>query len=207
MKRNEAEGDYTPEGVVGDAHRALRQVPFYDVVRGQAAYLNEALCSLALEDPGRGIDLILRSYGGPINEAISCGDAITQARALLDEHSEVNGCVSGYCESAGVYLLQMCHIRSMTEHSYLMVHGWLSGVNGDFKAFLADVRQTDILSEGYLKAFTSRAKPPKRTKLTWDGIFADATPIYLNAKESLEWGLIDQIIATPVPQPSRRRRN
>ena len=185
------EGGGPPFDAAKDYYRTIH---VYNIETGLARFLSDNLLDMVKADCYKPINVVFHSYGGDVFESIAVWDSIMQARnSLVGQRGTMNGLCSGYAMSAASYLLQAFDVRRMTEHSYMMVHGISQGGYGDAKVMEQNNKILKLMRDSYAEAFTVRSHKPRKF---WDKIMADGTPLYFTAKESLELGLIDEIVDT-----------
>jgi|GEM_PF-5404870 len=136
------------------------------------------------------IDLRINSIGGVVDEAKGM-------LSILAERAGVGvvttGYVDGIAASAASYLLTGCSRVVMPGNTFQMLHQCRGGVRGNADEIAAHAvvmrRMNEQLAEGYAAASARRGKG--KTKEDFLALFAQGDT-YLDADESLEWGLADE---------------
>lgn len=124
------------------------------------------------------IDLFLQTPGGELKPAM----AIEQMMRVI--RSPVNTYALSECNSGGAYLLAAgTGKRRAFRGALIMVHGVSSHDNPpqDF---------VKVLSEGYDDFWRKHARLPESWFPMWSG-----TNHFLSAKQALEYGLVDEVVA------------
>ena len=143
-----------------------------------------------LSDGTTTVQFVITSHGGIVDCSLSIIDSI---RTMQQHGVRVQGRVVGYAMSAAAMILQACDWRTMSEYGHLMLHG--ATVQSMF--FSADMKEMRKMQEWVNRGNGIYRKLLARSKLTdgaIDDLFDDNTPVYYNAKEALEAGLVDEIV-------------
>ena len=173
-------------------HQKMRTAGIHVVAEGLSTYILETLCGYALDDPSKPINIIFRSPGGDVFEALATADAINAAREILDPGVPIVGTVHGHAESAGSLLLQFCDVRKITNHSYIMVHGMSQNIFGADEARQEANRELmQSLRDTFIQAYSSRSTVPLGT---WRRYMKSSLPRYYTARQALEAGLVDEVV-------------
>lgn len=188
------------------AHQRLRAVvlpPAFEI--GHASIIRENLFNLALADATKPILVYCTTYGGDAMEAISLGDTLDATKTMLKEPADIYGIISGYCMSAGTYVLQFCDRRKATNNSFIMVHGMTNNKFGptDETNSKRDTELMQTLRRIWVDAYVDRSKKPRKY---WEKIMMTNTPTYYTAQEALEVGLIDEVIDVKTTRSNRSAR-
>jgi len=135
------------------------------------------------------IRLRICSPGGEVAAGQSIMDAVYEARA---QGLEVHGLISGAGESMAAQLLQACTVRSITEGSYLMLHGMSLYADNENAASLESYgKLLTHLRNYWCKLLATRTSAPADY---WDGILKSPTKVYYTPEEALAIGLVDVIL-------------
>jgi|ERR1051326_1221020 ATP-dependent protease ClpP protease subunit len=133
------------------------------------------------------IYVIFNCPGGDILVGFGMHDAIDLAQQA---GSSVIGTVRGQAQSMTPVVLQACHTRRMTKNSYMMIHqGWsyLFGNQTEVEREVKWQRAIENRCNRILAArstFTAREIDAKIQAGNW----------YLDAKDALKFGFIDEIV-------------
>lgn len=162
--------------------RESRTVFLFDEISGQTTL--QCIKGLMILDrtPGE-ITLMINSEGGSVADGWALIDFVSQMK------NPINGMVFGAAFSMASLILQACKTRSMSKHSYLMVHAGSIEIDTDTNSAIlnADYLKRDLeITMEYYRA-RSRITPRKMKELMSQDSFLDAN-------ECLKFGLIDQII-------------
>lgn len=173
-----------------DTLRRLRVLEIEDIMPGAASYIFESGMRLALAARNQPINLIIRSDGGSVFEAINICNALRDIQNVLE--ANVIGVVAGNAFSAASYVLQQCNLRYAAPTAFLMVHGITHGGMGGVDE--EDQRRQALLMR-QLRAIMvehySARSPKPRTY--WDTILKSNKPQFYTAKEALDVGLLDEV--------------
>jgi ATP-dependent Clp protease, protease subunit len=160
-----------------------------DIEKDPARNVIERLRELA-NDNNRPITLYINSAGGNVTDGLAIHDSIRQ---IVNRGIEVTCIVQGMAYSMGSIVLQAASTgrRLSLPHSWIMIHepakwaGWQSTT--------AAAQHLDRLKAMQLQIYEILAK---RSGRPLKSIIRDTkrTDLYLDAKKSLEYGLIDGIV-------------
>ena len=172
-------------------HEKLRTVVLGDIVTGYADAIWSVGLRYALNNPRLPVNIIIRSDGGDVFEAISITSAMRDIRSMLLPGVHIIGSVHGNAMSGASYVLQWCDLRYAVPTSMLMVHGITQ------RSLQLDERDAERNLEllKYLRSvlavkYTERSKRPREY---WDEVLQSNSPRYFTAVEALDVGLIDEI--------------
>ena len=138
-------------------------------------------------DPKRPITIYIDSYGGSI-------DALAKMIETIDEvpNTIVTACM-GKAMSCGAVLLSHGDVRFCGKHSRVMVHETSSGTVGDVHDMHADVTETKRLNEYFLGLLAKNCGFKGYDDVRQLIKKQDGRDRYMDAKASLEFGIIDAI--------------
>jgi ATP-dependent Clp protease protease subunit len=144
------------------------------------------------------IEIYIRSDGGVVEDMFALYDAICQSEAPI--HTIGVGCVA----SAACLILAAGHSRFATENCTMMHHLSKQGKDDS-----ADEREVEAQA-GAMKRLAERtyillAKHSKKTAKTWKREAERKGEVWMDSKEMLEWGVIDEVIPSPKRSPKRKR--
>lgn len=131
------------------------------------------------------IKLYIDSYGG------ECYPGFGLVSLIETSKTPVHSIVTGSAMSCALLISSSCHKRSAMEHSTLMFHS----LNTVEWGKLQDVREGMIQTEevsNKIKKITGRHT--KMTNKQMEKIFKNKIDWYMNSKEALKHGFIDEII-------------
>jgi ATP-dependent protease ClpP protease subunit len=138
------------------------------------------------------INIIIKSCGGDLDEALACISAIKKAKA---NGCKVIGTVYGHADSAAFLLLQICDERIIDSTSFLMAHGINIATSGDINSRQSEVKLISYLQTLFADMVASRCIDKKKYSVNyWKKVLADQTPIFYNCNEALAIGLVDKIV-------------
>ncbi|PYR41146.1 MAG: hypothetical protein DMF93_09215 [Acidobacteria bacterium] len=167
-----------------------------DIEKDTARACIERLRDLA-NDNGKPITLYINSAGGNVTDGLAIHDAI---RHIISRGIEVTIIVQGMAYSMGSIVLQAASEgrRVAFPHSWIMIHepakwaGWQST-----SAAAQHLERLKQMQDQIYKILSSRSGKPLRQ------IIRDTkrTDFYLDAQSSLDYGLIDAIVAGELPEP------
>ena len=167
-----------------------------DIEKDTARACIERLRDLA-NDNGKPITLFINSAGGNATDGLAIHDAV---RHIISRGIEVTIIVQGMAYSMGSIVLQAASEgrRVAFPHSWIMIHepakwaGWQST-----SAAAQHLERLKQMQDQIYKILSSRSGKPLRQ------IIRDTkrTDFYLDAQSSLDYGLIDAIVAGELPEP------
>ena len=127
--------------------------------------------------------LHIQSYGGCVFSGLSSVDYIKGTK------SPICTIVEGCAASAATLMSAVADERYMTEHSFMLIHQLSGGVWGTYEDIVDNKKNCEKLMKMIKNIYLEHTKIPKR-KL--DSILKH--DIWFDAKQCLEYGLIDDII-------------
>src|SRR2546423_15188480 len=167
-----------------------------DIEKDTARQCIERLREFAAEN-ARPITLYINSAGGNVTDGLALHDAI---RHIISRGIEVTIIGQGMAYSMGSIVLQAASDgrRLAFPHSWIMIHepakwaGWQST-----SAAAQHLERLKQMQDQIYKILSSRSGKPLRQ------IIRDTkrTDFYLDAQSSLDYGLIDAIVAGELPEP------
>jgi len=167
-----------------------------DIEKDTARSCIERLRELANEND-RPITVFINSAGGNVTDGLAIHDAI---RHVIKRGIEVKIIVQGMAYSMGSIVLQAASDgkRLAFPHSWIMIHepakwaGWQSTT-----AAAQHLERLKQMQDQIYKILSSRSGKPLRQ------IIKDTkrTDFYLEAPSTLEYGLIDAVVAGELPEP------
>jgi len=185
------------DGDSNDSDRVLttnNKIYFYsEVSRPKVLTLNKSITNvglslqnrantLSLEDAGK-IFLHINSYGGSVFAGLAATDCI------LGSPVGVVTVIDGCAASAATLMSVVGSRRLMTKHSFMLIHQLSSWTSGKYAELQDDMKNNDLLMKTIKNIYEEHTKIPKgqlskilKHDLWWD------------AKQCLEYGLVDEII-------------
>lgn len=144
------------------------------------------MLELNVNDPKGDILLLINSDGGEVNAAMSIHECMTK---LI--HCDVATVCIGRAHSCGQFLLLSGTKgkRFITENSFTLAHQVSAGTVGKLSEMEGQVAQIKIVEEILNRIYLERTKITKKQIGT---IMSRDT--YMNAQETLKWGIVDHII-------------
>lgn len=150
------------------------------------------------------INIVVHSRGGYDDLMLNLYDAITYSKAPI--HTLVTGMVC----SAATLLLVCGDRRAATESAYAMFHKGKVALEGDEDEILAGAEIHRKISDRYWKLLGRHTKKPASW---WFNKSKDSGELWLDAKQMLELGVIDEILPRPrrqfeplSPRPVRTKK-
>lgn len=140
------------------------------------------------------ITLLISSPGGDVLYGMAIVQCIREAQR---KGVEVIGEVYGLACSMGFIILQTCDVRRMGDMCVLMAHGFTTIVQGDSKDIDAERGLIMWYRENIAAAHANRCTVQDSIysdPATWMEIMTSSTPVYFNAQDALELGLVDEVI-------------
>lgn len=135
------------------------------------------------------INLYCNSFGGSVFEAMSI-------RNQLKRHSAtVTGIVDGFAASAASFILTGCDVVKMYSNTTQMLHNMWNVAVGNSKQLRKAADDMDVMMAGNRQAYLEKAGG-KLTEEKLIEILDNET--WLTAKDCLEFGLCDEVIAEEV---------
>ena len=189
-------GAQPPNGGKPDKHITVHENKIYyyaGVNRDSASELNKkigeieskslTLCnSLDLDQPPT-IKIYINSGGGSITSGISSMDTILRTKVPVHTY------VDGFAASAATFLSVVGEKRFMSRNSYMLIHQLSSQLWGKYSEIEDEKKNLDLMMETIKNVYREYTRVPMdkideilKHDLLWD------------AKQCLEYGLIDEII-------------
>ena len=173
-------------------HEITRTISIYGISPPLASVIYDIGMKMALSDPYQSINILFTSGGGSVYEEIAASDALWAIKKQLKGDAYINGVVHGCAYSAAATLLQTCDKRRMSSDALLMIHGMhTSHVQGDQAKIKAEVTEMNLLNRHMLNAYMARST---KSEKQWKKLLDVDGYNYLSAQQSLDWGLVDEII-------------
>ena len=172
-----------------NAHERLRLLSVGDIMPGLAESIYEVGMRYVLRNPDLPINLIIRSDGGAMFEAISVYNALRDIKSGL--HAPLIGSGQGNACSGGSFVLQVCDKRYASPSAFLMVHGTSTGMfRGDETSIVNQAALLKQLRAILTDAYAARSSKPLSY---WERVLKSDRAEYYTAVQALEAGLIDAI--------------
>ena len=137
--------------------------------------------TLDIETPP--IKVFINSGGGSITAGISSMDTILRCKVPVETY------VDGFCASAGTFLSVVGDTRFMSRNSYMLIHQLSTSFWGKYSEFEDEKQNLDLMMTTIKNVYKKYTTVPMKKideilkhDLMWD------------AKQCLEYGLIDEII-------------
>lgn len=137
--------------------------------------------ALGIETPS--IDLHINSPGGSLLDCFASIDYIRNSTA------PVHSIIEGSAASAATLISVTAHRRSITKHSFMLIHQLSAGMWGKFESMKDEFDNCKMFMDMINKIYGEYTKIPKN--VLKDLLKRD---IYLDAKTCLKYGLVDKII-------------
>ena len=137
--------------------------------------------NLDIEPPT--LKLLINSGGGSITAGISSMDTILRCKVPVETY------VDGFCASAATFISVVGGRRFMSRNSYMLIHQLSSQLWGKYSEIEDEKKNLDLMMETIKNVYREYTRVPMdkideilKHDLLWD------------AKQCLEYGLIDEII-------------
>jgi ATP-dependent Clp protease, protease subunit len=164
-----------------------------EVTEDKAAELISALLVLAQtkeEDQDRADDIkmYVNTYGGSADEMFAIYDAMNWCKQFCD----IQTIGFGKVMSAGTLLLAAGTDgkRHISPHCRVMIHSVNGGHVGELHNLQNEMEQMAALQDDYIQALSSETK---MTKKQIQSLINKKINVYLNAEETIEKGLADEV--------------
>jgi ATP-dependent Clp endopeptidase proteolytic subunit ClpP len=129
------------------------------------------------------INLHINSPGGSLLDCFASVDTIRRNKV------PVHSIVEGSAASAATMISVVSQKRSITKHSFMLIHQLSSGLWGKFEDLKDDMQNNQMFMDIIYKIYEEHTKIPKNTLK--EILKRD---IYFDAKTCLKYGLVDKII-------------
>lgn len=138
------------------------------------------------QDPKQPIKIIFNSPGGSVFEGLALYDYIQETR---ESGTRVDTMALGMAASMGGVLLQAGETRTMSRHSYLLIHEVSAGAMGNVSELEDELKFTKRLQDRLLSILSERASMTKQQiARKWK-----KTDWWLDAQEALALGFCDEV--------------
>jgi ATP-dependent Clp endopeptidase proteolytic subunit ClpP len=129
------------------------------------------------------INLHINSPGGSLLDCFASVDTIRRNKV------PVHSIVEGSAASAATMISVVSQKRSITKHSFMLIHQLSSGLWGKFEDLKDDMQNNQMFMDIIYKIYEEHTKIPKNTLK--EILKRD---IYFDAKTCLKYGLVDKIM-------------
>lgn len=136
-----------------------------------------------LDIPIPEIRIRINSPGGSLLDCFAAIDAIRKSNA------PVHSIVEGSAASAATLMSVVAKKRSITKHSFMLIHQLSGGLWGKFEDMKDDMQNSNMFMEVINTIYAENTKIPKN--VLKEILKRD---IYFDAKTCLKYGLVDKII-------------
>ena len=194
-KKPPAKKGAQPNGIKPEKHIAVHENKIYyyaGVNRDSAAELNKKIGEIESKSLTLGynldidpptLKLLINSGGGSITAGISSMDTILRTKVPVHTY------VDGFCASAATFLSVVGEKRFMSRNSYMLIHQLSTNFWGKYSEFEDEKQNLDLMMTTIKNVYKKYTTVPMKKideilkhDLMWD------------AKQCLEYGLIDEII-------------
>ena len=166
---------------------------FYtDVTKQSVLNLNQKLKKLGtdlsvtgvlLDIPTPELKLHINSSGGSLLDGFAAVDYVRGCKA------PVHSIIEGSAASAATLISVAAPKRSITKHSFMLIHQLSGGMWGKFESMKDDMQNCNLFMDKINEIYMQYTKIPKN--VLKDILKRD---IYMDAKTCLKYGLVDKII-------------
>jgi ATP-dependent Clp protease protease subunit len=129
------------------------------------------------------IKLHINSPGGSLLDCFAAVDYIRNSKA------PVHSMVEGSAASAATLMSVVAKKRSISKHSFMLIHQLSGGMWGKFEEMKDDMENCNVFMNIINEIYTKHTKIPKT--VLKDILKRD---IYMDAKTCLKYGLVDKIL-------------
>ena len=145
------------------------------------------LLKTSYDDPNRPIMIYIDSYGGAV-------DALSSMVGVMDSipNKIVTICM-GKAMSAGAVLLSHGDYRYISPHGRVMIHEISSGSSGNVNDLKNEMEETDRMNEHWMEFLAKNCGIKNGYKGLKKFLTSSRREAYMDAKESLKLGIVDQI--------------
>lgn len=152
---------------------------------------------LAMDDDNhKPIKLYINSPGGSVNAGWEIIDTMNAIK------SPVHTINTAMCASMASVILSFGEKRYSLPHARVMIHEVSSGVDGKFRDMKAALLETEKINKITMTALAENCGK------TYEEIMQDAIrDLWFDAKESIEYGIIDEIITPFSAKKKRSEKN
>lgn len=140
--------------------------------------------------PGQDLILDINSPGGGVHAGLELFGVL---RELSGEGHKVITRISGHAASMGGVIAQAGDVRQIRQHSYLHLHEVSYGMIGKGFEIQEAAEYTDKLTRDLMRIYAERS-PKRRITADWVYDRVSRKEWWLDSKEALEHGFIDEII-------------
>ena len=185
------DGGYADIHYIPSTLEQMRVIEIFDILPGTAAKLYQDAADLAMISSSRPINLLIRSNGGSVFEAVNMVNGLRDIKSMLGKDVPIIGAVQGNAMSAASYVLQACDRRYAAPNSIIMVHGITSSMGH----FDESDQERDLALMRHMRSFMVDLYSARSTKDRewWDNQMKTNQELYLTAQEALEYGLVDEV--------------
>jgi len=141
------------------------------------------LCNTLDLDQPPALKIFINSGGGSVVSGISSMDTILRTKVPVHTY------VDGFAASAATFISVVGNVRFMSRNSYMLIHQLSSQLWGKYSEIEDEKKNLDLMMETIKNIYKEHTKVPMdkideilKHDLLWD------------AKQCLEYGLIDEII-------------
>lgn len=176
-----------------DVEESNNDIYFYTGVTKKSVFeLNKKLASTAsnlvnisnalnIEVPQ--INLHINSGGGSLLDSFASIDYIRKCKA------PVHSIIEGSAASAATLMSVVAKKRSITKHSFMLIHQLSAGMWGKFESMKDEMNNATMFMDVINDIYSKHTKIPKN--VLKDILKRD---IYMDAKTCLKYGLVDNIL-------------
>jgi ATP-dependent Clp protease protease subunit len=145
--------------------------------------LDLEVAAKTLDIPTPEIKIRINSPGGSLLDCFAAVDTIRKSNA------PIHTIVEGTAASAATLMSVVSKKRSITKHSFMLIHQLSGGMWGKFEDMKDDMQNCNVFMETINQIYAQYTKIPKNTLK--DILKRD---IYFDAKTCLKFGLVDHVI-------------
>ena len=138
--------------------------------------------AVVLDIPTPEIKIHINSPGGSLLDCFATMDYIRKSKA------PIHTIVEGSAASAATLISVVGHKRTITKHSFMLIHQLSSGLWGKFEEIKDDMQNCQLFMDTIYRVYEEHTKIPKN--VLKDILKRD---IYFDAKTCLKYGLVDRI--------------
>lgn len=129
------------------------------------------------------IHIRIHCYGGSVFEGTVIFNSIANSK------SKVTAIVEGIAASMGSIILQACHIRTIAENAFVMIHRPSSFTQGDSQTHFRNGKLLQSMEKNFIRTYARRSgKSEDDVKMYLDG-----NDHWLSAEEAKAAGMVDEV--------------
>lgn len=150
------------------------------------------IARLAGADPHKEILIRFNTPGGDLGSALLIAQAI---ESTVRRGGHIRCLVDGYALSAGLYILESCPVRQMTDRSVLMAHEPWLGISGPVTRLTAGLIAAQLLTTR--RQYAAQCAARMRISVREFIRKIDGKQWWIGPEEALAVGAVDAVVPSP----------